>query len=191
MASAYWTAPALSSLARATADAISGSRSAGTMMGSPCWRIAARIARLSAWPSSRGLNAFTNTLASTVYLGCAAGFLRDGRRGAFRSAAIYRRVAESKRTPLTSGRNRRSRRRPARRNAFHAAVPSSSELRETSEPSMGRITPTARPRCVRMYEARASRTRRRIRAACVFNSRTPTVVVVPRCSVLIPEWFLM
>lgn len=50
--------------------------------------VAARIARLSAWPSSCGLNAFTKTLASTVYLRFFERVVRIGRRGARRAAAI-------------------------------------------------------------------------------------------------------
>jgi hypothetical protein len=38
----------------------------------------------------------------------------------------------------------------------------------------GKITPMTCPRCVKMYEVRESLTWRKMRAACVFNSRTPT-----------------
>ena len=52
VAFAYCRAPAVSSVARATADAISGTISAGTITGSPRSRIAERICKLATCPFS-------------------------------------------------------------------------------------------------------------------------------------------
>jgi len=89
---------------------------------------------------------------------------------------LYRRIADNRRTPLTAGRKRRSSRRPACMNLSQAWEPSESSIacKRSSIGSTGRITPTARPRCVRMYDARESLTWRKMRAALAFNSRTPT-----------------
>ena len=99
------------------------------------------------------------TVASTVYRTATVRIARR-RRAARLLAAIYRRISDRRRTPLAPGAKRRSSRRPARKNASHAAVGSttSGACHASSSVSTGRITPIGRPRWVKGYDARASLT---------------------------------
>lgn len=93
-----------------------------------------------------------------------------------RASHAYLRDVESWRTPLWRGRNRPCSRRPAFKNSSQPSAASDSRVATArDEPSTGRMTPIGRPRCVSTYVVFVSRTRRRMRAACVLSSRTPTL----------------
>jgi hypothetical protein len=95
-------------------------------------------------------------------------------------AHSYRRIVERRRTPPTPRRNRCSRQTPALTKLAQAVAESSADCESFAEGSSGRITPIARPRCVRIYDSRESLTWRKMCAALAFNSRTPTSFWVAR-----------